>query len=74
MTRLVQKLIDADFCIKNPDVLHTPAQHREIISGLLEIIALRPSASYVQATAQTQAKIRAGFLKPMGFLKSKSDV
>jgi hypothetical protein len=30
-----QALTDAQFCLNNPDVLHTPAQHRQIISELV---------------------------------------
>jgi predicted HAD superfamily Cof-like phosphohydrolase len=37
-----QILLDADFCTMNPEVIHTPSQHRNIISGLLEIIKEAP--------------------------------
>lgn len=31
-----QIIVDAKFCVDNPDVLHTPGQHRTIIHGLLD--------------------------------------
>jgi hypothetical protein len=49
-------LIDAQFCLSNPDVLHTPAQHREIIAGLVGLLELQ---HWVNMPAQPE---RAAFI------------
>ena len=36
-----QIIVDAKFCVNNPDVLHTPGQHRTIIQGLLNMLAIQ---------------------------------
>ena len=40
-----QIIVDAKFCVDNPDVLHTPGQHRTIIQGLLDRLDKRVECS-----------------------------
>ena len=41
MTQPQELIEDVEFCLQNPDVLHTPAQHREMIQGLLQIVKMQ---------------------------------
>lgn len=50
---------EAEYCLANPDVLHTPAQHRTIIEGLLAPIRTLEAPQPVVGQAQCNEVLKA---------------